>query len=342
MVDARFLQDILQAPLDSSDCIVEGKVWAVVVTFNRKELLIDCLNGLARQTRALTGIVVVDNASSDGTLEMLLEKGFLKEQFLPVDQDLFEIWSCPKSLGGLNFLYVRLSSNSGGAGGFHEGIKRAHSQKADWIWVMDDDVEPDPGCLEGLMRFSDISHCLHPRKYFLDGIPHHWEGSLSVVTGKRDFQPDISFSKGFAFCTMNTGCFEGMLIHRDIVEKIGYPDKRFFIGMDDSTYGFLAHLHTPVLYLRDPFIRKKVDSCKAVGPISDRSIYYGMRNAFLLQSYLNESVPRYRFVRSCFLVVRFFDYALNILQSRADKGKAYRVLFRALKDGLRKKYGKGL
>jgi GT2 family glycosyltransferase len=173
-------------------------------------------------------------------------------------------------------------------------------------------------------------------------LPHEWEGYISPVTGRRIFQPDISFRKGFSFCTINTGCFEGMLIHRSVVEKIGLPDKRFFLGGDDSVYGFLAHFHTPVLYLRYPRIDKKKIYQVENNPISDRSIYYGMRNAFLMQRYLNEKIDQYRSVRAFFILVKFMDYALNILQNRPKKLQGYRMLIRSFRDGMTGRFGKGL
>ena len=318
------------------------KVFAVLVTYNRKDLLLECLDGLFRQTRPIDGLVLIDNASTDGTAEILYAQKILPE-LPPADtQTQWEVRRQSLRETGMDFVYLRLPKNEGGSGGFHEGVKKALEFDCDWLWMMDDDVEPDDGCLQGQLAFSDISKCIHPRKYFQDGLPHEWEGYISPVTGRRIFQPDISFRKGFSFCTINTGCFEGMLIHRSVVEKIGLPDKRFFLGGDDSVYGFLAHFHTPVLYLRDPRIDKKKIYQVENNPISDRSIYYGMRNAFLMQRYLNEKIDQYRSVRAFFILVKFMDYALNILQNRPKKLQGYRMLIRSFRDGMTGRFGKGL
>ena len=320
----------------------QESVYAVVVTFNRKELLIECLESLFRQTRALDGLILVDNASDDGTPEMLLSRGLIPE-LPPVDsKEIWEVLHHPADFSGSPIHYLRMPGNEGGAGGFHEGIKKACAKGADWLWLMDDDVEPDVACLEGQMGFSEISKCIHPRKYFADGTPHEWEGYVSHVTGRRIFQPDISFSKGFTFCTTNTGCFEGMLVHRSIVDLVGLPDKRFFLGSDDSTFGFLAHFHTPVLYTSTPIIHKKKIYRKEDNPISDRSIYYGMRNTFLVRQYMNRELPRYKSVRSFFIFVKFLNYSLNILQNRKGKVQGYRILLRAIRDGMSGRFGKGL
>ena len=319
-----------------------NNIYAVVVTYNRKNLLLECLNGLLSQTVPLNGLVLVDNATNDGTAEELHRRGLINE-IPPVENEkIFESRTISKRTRNVPIIYLRLPENEGGAGGFHEGIKRAHQEGPEWLWLMDDDVEPENNCLEGLLAFKDISKCIHPHKYFENGLAHQWEGYISHVTGRRIFQSDISFQKGFSFCTTNTGCFEGMLVHRDIVDAVGFPDKRFFLGSDDSTFGFLAHFHTPVLYTRDPRINKKKIYIKEKNPITDRSIYYGMRNRFLVLSYMNAKIPQYKVVRSFFIFVRFLEYSLNILQNRPDKMNGYKILFKALKDGLTGKFGKGI
>jgi len=319
---------------------VRETVVAVVVTYNRKKLLLECLEGLSRQTVPLDAVVLVDNASTDGTPTYLMERGVLPD--LPPG-GIGLPFESPGTLPGspvTKLTYLRLPDNTGGAGGFHEGVQKGFLAGYDWLWLMDDDVEPLPDCLSNLLSFRSLSRCIHPSKLFEDGSRHTWEGYISSKTGRRVFLPDVSFQKGLTHCETNTGCFEGMLVHREIVDKIGFPDKRFFIGSDDSVYGFLAHQHTRVLYTRDPVLIKKAG--KSVGPISDRSIYYGMRNSFLREQYLNTHIRRYHFLRLLFLLIKFFDYTSNILMSRQDKVSALRVLLRATRDGLAGRYGKGL
>lgn len=103
-------------------------ICAVVVTYNRKAMLERCLSSLAAQTVAVRDIVVIDNGSSDGTSQMLRQH---PEQRL---------------------LVRSLSTNTGAAGGFNIGVKRAYETGDDAIWVMDDDVFPDPDALEELLR----------------------------------------------------------------------------------------------------------------------------------------------------------------------------------------------
>jgi GT2 family glycosyltransferase len=317
-------------------------VVAVVVTYNRKDLLLECLFGLSRQKHPIDGLVLVDNASTDGTSALLYDNGLLDRMPAEEDISIQEFQTRPTLMGKIPTIVLKMNENTGGSGGFSEGLKRAYLEGAEWIWLMDDDIEPNEECLEGMLKFSEISRCIHPRKYFRNGIPHHWEGYYDLRTGRRIFQEDPSFKKGFSFCTTNTGCFEGMLLHRSIVEAVGFPDRRFFIGMDDSLYGFMAHFHTPVLYLRDPFVIKKVDAPVGYAPISNRSLYYGMRNAFLFKETFDRLVPKDRAMRTFFLGVKFIDYSLNILQNRDKKIEGFRCLLKGFRDGISGRFGKGL
>lgn len=94
-------------------------VAALVVTYNRKALLVECLDAILAQEFKPASIVVVDNASTDGTDVLFAEGG----EFA--------------SVSGLH--YFQMPENLGGAGGFKEGIKRCMEVGCDWIWLMDDD-----------------------------------------------------------------------------------------------------------------------------------------------------------------------------------------------------------
>jgi rhamnopyranosyl-N-acetylglucosaminyl-diphospho-decaprenol beta-1,3/1,4-galactofuranosyltransferase len=107
-----------------------GGVHAVVVTHNRKALLLACLRALARQSHPVDGVTVVDNASTDGTWDALADSGVGD---------------------GMAIEYIRLSRNGGGAEGFHYGVRAALRTGAEWIWLMDDDCEPRPESLAELL-----------------------------------------------------------------------------------------------------------------------------------------------------------------------------------------------
>ncbi len=110
----------------------DRRIAAVVVTFNRLDLL-QRLVGTLAETDGLDEILVVDNASTDGTGEWLRSAETRTEH-----------------------LHARLlTDNTGGAGGFHEGLRWAVERGADLVWLMDDDGLPEAGCLKTLLAHDD-------------------------------------------------------------------------------------------------------------------------------------------------------------------------------------------
>ena len=187
-------------------------VIAVVVTYNRLELLKRNLSCLRRQTVPLTTLVVVDNGSTDGT------GAWLDEQ-----EDVKTIHQ----------------TNVGGAGGFYTGMEYARLADADWIWCMDDDVFPRPDCLEQLLLHADREDIgiLAPRR-LQEGklFTHEFQGYnlinpfASMYTGKLSKQTVTEPVE------IQGAAFEGPFIRREVVEKIGYPNKELFIFCDDTDY----------------------------------------------------------------------------------------------------------
>lgn len=184
-----------------------ARVCAVVVTFKRQELLGQCLRALQSQTRPLDTILVVDNASNDGTLE-LLARDFPGVEVLP------------------------LPENVGGAGGFHAGMKHAFEQGFDWLWLMDDDGRPAPDCLGLLLEAGEQPGVRVPLQQDSGGKLY----GLSVwKRGEEDVTEKIAAGQKavegrFLFR------FVGPLIARQVVERVGLPRAEFFIWFDDIEY----------------------------------------------------------------------------------------------------------
>ena len=103
------------------------KVVAVVVTYNRKKLLEECINALLMQTYSPLDILIIDNASTDGTNKLVAE------------------------FSNSRVKYVNTGKNLGGAGGFQFGVKEAAKRNYDYLWLMDDDSIPTLGALSTLM-----------------------------------------------------------------------------------------------------------------------------------------------------------------------------------------------
>src|SRR6218665_1619285 len=137
---------------------------------------------------------------------------------------------------------------------------------------------------------------------------------------------------------MNSECFEGMFIHRDIVGQIGLPDPRFFIYWDDQTYGWLAsRLTTSVIVdqfvLRRPREIKQWDmGIRHMNASSDAYRYYIMRNRALIKQYYR-SLGVYRPLAFGLGTSLTFGKELIRLLFVERKVSGTSHLFRGLRDG---------
>lgn len=183
----------------------------VIVTFNRKELLIKCIEAVLGQTHLPNTIYIIDNASTDGTEELLKEKGLHYG-----------------NINGVTIEYVRLPKNSGGAGGFHTGMKLAHEAGCDAVWVMDDDGIPDKDCLKNLLLYLDKYDYLSPLVVDIENEQMmSFEGCSVAEFLKREQEGVVD------------GCanpFNGILYSKKLIDIIGYPQKEMFIWGDEINY----------------------------------------------------------------------------------------------------------
>ncbi|WP_285242421.1 glycosyltransferase [Pseudarthrobacter sp. fls2-241-R2A-127] len=245
-------------------------LYAVVVTYNRADFLRNLLQSFTRPGSAPAQVLVVDNASTDHTADVVAQA---------------------ISAGGPPIRYERLDRNVGGAGGFSRGVELALESGAEWLWLMDDDVEVLPGAVDALDKFTPDYSCMIGRRYDANGNPffwqHHFVESLGIfLPVSRDV-----FKHSDVFRT-NVGNFEGMLVKATVARDIGLPDPRFFITWDDLIYGWLAAQRTPVVYV-NAFVIKKVRAQRQVdlglrhlNDSSDLSRRYVMRNRGHVAHYL--------------------------------------------------------
>lgn len=290
------------------------RICAVVVTYNRKAYLEKCLRALENQTRPLDAILVVDNCSTDGTDVMLDEQ--------------FRCLSC-----------LRLETNSGGAGGFHEGMKWAFELGFDWLWVMDDDIEALPDALANLLEFKEVSDFIHPRRLSHSGQPFPWEGVLDPTSlHKKQFPTDVSFESGRAWIPVNYGCFEGALIHRRIVEQIGFPDKRFFVQGDDEIYGYQASRWTNVIYVNKVCLKRQLPM--PTDPTENRC-YITFRNRFLTYEHLVASAMPMSRIALWFQNLLLATWYLRSTRPRhfLNYWRNLRGMVNGMWDGARGRYG---
>lgn len=242
----------------------------VITTYNRSGYLSGLLKSVAALDPAPEAVVVVDNASTDDTQDVIRRAaaGFP----VPV-------------------INLRLGTNMGGAGGFAAGTERALAEGAQWLWLMDDDVEALPGAVAALRKWTGRYQCIHGRRLDDTGAPFFWQHRFLPALGIHVPVRGNVFRDSPVFPT-NVGCFEGMLISADLVRRIGLPDARYFINGDDEIYGWLASRQTEVVYVND-FVLRKVRPQKQIdlgirhlNDSSDLSRFHSMRNRGYTAQYL--------------------------------------------------------
>ena len=191
-----------------------NKIAAIVVTYNRKELLEECIAALENQTKKELDILIVDNASTDGTAEVVQKIAQTQE----------------------NIVYLNTGSNLGGAGGFHFGLKEAYKRGYEYMWIMDDDTIPYDTALE---EFINAHIRLKVRYCYLSSCALWTDGSYCIMN-KQLIDQD-SCVKEYdkledGLIRISKATFVSLFLQRKVVKHMGLPIKEYFIWGDDMEY----------------------------------------------------------------------------------------------------------
>jgi rhamnopyranosyl-N-acetylglucosaminyl-diphospho-decaprenol beta-1,3/1,4-galactofuranosyltransferase len=186
------------------------KIAAVIVTHNRKALLKRCVKAVRNQSVSLDLIIVVNNGSADGTAEWLAEEP------------------------GLHVIH---QVNLGSAGGQYVGMKAAYDSGADLIWCMDDDGVPGQNCLDTLVHHSMPGAVISPVPRDIDNpqlLAFNMMRNGSRVSSLEELRgtsgPGVEVLEGYLFP------FNGVVVSREILESVGYPNPSMFIWGDETEW----------------------------------------------------------------------------------------------------------
>ncbi|WP_019179508.1 glycosyltransferase [Microbacterium yannicii] len=288
-----------------------------VVTYNRSGLLTRLLASIVAMDPKPGHVVVIDNASTDDTTDV--------------------VESYRERLGDTELVYRRMETNTGGSGGFSEGMRVAYELGSEWIWLMDDDVEVIDDGLAKMGKWAPRFQSIQGRRYDYDGSEFYWQYRIAERMGiPIPFAPASFDSSGYK--PMNSGCFEGMFIHRDIVKQIGLPDPRFFIYWDDQTYGWLASRKTTSVIV-DEFVLRRTREIKQwdmgirhMNASSNAYRYYIMRNRAIIKRYYRSLGVYNPVLFGLGTALTFGKELIRLLfVERTVRGTSN--LFRGLKDG---------
>lgn len=208
-----------------------SSVVAVVVSYNRRELLARTLAGIAAGKALPGAVIVVDNASTDGSADFVAGLN-----------------------NGLNIDLVRLDKNVGGAGGFTVGIDRAvHQYDPDLVWVMDDDTEPHAAALaEALAAWhayaplpEDRPAAVASSVVWTDGRIHPMNSMIERIGAGRARRARAAAVDGMS---IRSGSFVSLFMDAREIRRVGLPVADYFIWGDDFEYSTrLARFRDAVL-----------------------------------------------------------------------------------------------
>lgn len=266
-------------------------VAAVIVTYNRLEKLKNVLASLKCQTVLPKSIIVVNNASTDGTTEYL-----------------DELEAHTSKAASPSITIINLPSNIGGAGGFSKGMETAYQYCADYIWVFDDDGYPQPNALEKLLDgFEQAAEELGPDVPYACSVVKFTDGSICEMNNPV---PTWDWGRLLAKgqnAVMTTSCsFVSVLFPRWIIEKYGLPYKEYFIWFDDAEYTTRITKVCPGIQVLDSVIIHDMGENKGVNfsMINDSNAWkfaYGIRNQASYRLH-HESFAKY--ILFCLSVIR--------------------------------------
>lgn len=252
-----------------------------------------------RQTRPVDEIIVVDNASTDGTWEMI-ERRF-----------------------SAGVSYVRLAENLGGAAGFDRGMRLAHQRGHDWIWCLDSDALPNESALDDLLRAAravpgEVAAvtCLFRNpgtgKLYSGAGSHHRlsRGENALLPVKEETVRRVDLAA--LIC---------LLVRADAAARVGFLRRDLFIDLDD--YFFSKELGALGTIIQVGSV--VVDHCQRPRPCRERwgrrrlaaesfwRTYYATRNRLLYQKKYRGLWPMaarlaWRYFRSLAGILMFDDY----------------------------------
>ena len=301
-----------------------SKITAVVVIFNRLKLLQRVIASLQKQSVHIHDIIIVNNGSTDGTKEWLDKQ---------------------------NKLHIIHQENVGGSGGFYRGIQEASKTECDWIWCMDDDVFPSEHCLENLLIYASKDNkigiaCPHR---LMSGKTFTGEAkTLNLSNPFKDMHDnglmpeDVEANETVDIVGM---AFEGPLIKKEVVEKIGLPNKELFILYDDTDYSYRTILEGyRVIVVRDALMDKydfQSQSSYREDKIKNKwKLAYHVRNTAYFGHRYGKNIGVKYLAAMPFILRMYGAITFNFFKGHKYSVSDYGLFWRMMKRGIREELGK--
>jgi len=281
-----------------------NKVVAIIVTYNRKELLRNCIEALLNSSYPCD-LLVIDNNSTDGTKDHI--QNFLNEE---------------------SIIYHNTGENLGGAGGFQVGIKLAVQRKYSYIWLMDDDTIVHKDALEKLM---EADQKLKGNYGFLSSIAYWKDGSICNMNVQRvGIHKKIEEYKEITPIIMAT--FVSFFVKAETVMNVGLPIKEFFIWADDLEYSRRISRSMKCYAVPDSIVEHHMESNEKVNVAKDspdRMWRYDYLYRNEVYVYRREGIKGH-----IYLLIRMMKHSLLIIKdSKNDRSLRLKRIWKSFGTG---------
>lgn len=258
------------------------KIAAIVVTYNKNELLVNAIKGILEQELLPDLLLIVDNNSTDATYDVLLEKGWIKE-IINNDKGVNVVSKNEYTINENRILikYIKKFQNDGGAGGFYEGMKHAYNLGYEWLWLMDDDGVPAKDCLKYLYHYKSKESTIGPLVIDIEK-----KKTASFLFDKKGELAKIEELLKKDVIENELTPFNGTFIPREIIQQIGFIKREMFIWGDEQEY------HSRIL--KNGFTVKTITKAKHYHPINKKKPKY--RSDLFLFTIYDISNPKFQFI----------------------------------------------
>lgn len=310
-----------------------SKIACVIVVYNNGDNIEKLLDSLFTQSKPIEEIIVVDNASSDGTLQMV------KERFPQVT-------------------LLANASNTGVGGGYAQGMEYAYQKGYEWIWLLDGDSLPQTSALEELTKAFDSLSSVHPKIGILASSPLNpltgakWDGFLWRDRFKR-FLKEIPYSDEPS--SVDSVISSGSLVNREVIKDVGLPRVDFFMDFVDNEYNLRGRRKGyEIIYVPSSVIYHDIGTPRPPQPRIARvltcfikkkdpgSIHPPWRYYYMMRNELYTFWHEFRDYKALFyfMLVVIFRVAQLYLSNSEKKAQTVKYIILGIRDGFKGKLGK--
>lgn len=297
------------------------KIGVVIVTYNRLDKLKIALESYEKQTVKPKYMLVVNNNSNDGTKEFL------------------EQWKNDSS--EIEKIIVNLDKNTGGSGGFYEGLKNSLELDSDWVWVADDDAYPKNDAFEIAQKYveqhkNDNLSAICGTVLKSDGTTIDCSHRRTIYTTlfnrisqpyskTSDYEKDEFEINGFSYV--------GTMINKEKLKQTELTKKDYFIYYDDTEHSYRLSKLGKIVCI--PTMQVVHDAPHSeMSEIVKWKLYYLVRNTL---DFVHSNFEEKYFKQQCVEVP--FKFKVAVFLFGKDKKYGYQMIDEAVKDAKEGKTG---